>query len=236
MNIIITMAGEGSRFKAAGYTAPKFRVEVRGLTLFEWSVRSLQNFYPSHFIFIAQKTDDAKSFIKDRCDALGVRSYTIEELNGPTAGQAETVLKAENILSDSERPLLIYNIDTSVDPSALQPSLISGDGWVPSFKCEGTHWSFVDFDCAYRVTNIKEKERISEFGTIGLYYFSSFTLFRECFRRCSYSGYKERYVAPLYAEMLKMPQKLVMTTVIPSHMVHPLGTPEEVRRFEAQRK
>ena len=41
MNIIITMAGLGTRFRRAGYKMPKYRIEARGKTLFEWSMDSL---------------------------------------------------------------------------------------------------------------------------------------------------------------------------------------------------
>ena len=34
MTIVITMAGLGSRFRKAGYTVPKYQIEVNGHTLF----------------------------------------------------------------------------------------------------------------------------------------------------------------------------------------------------------
>ena len=44
MNVVITMAGLGSRFKKAGYTCPKYMIEVRNRTLFVWSMLSLKGF------------------------------------------------------------------------------------------------------------------------------------------------------------------------------------------------
>ena len=41
MTIIITMAGLGSRFRKAGYECPKYMIEAKGKTLFEWSMGSL---------------------------------------------------------------------------------------------------------------------------------------------------------------------------------------------------
>ena len=41
---VITMAGLGSRFRKVGYNVPKFMIEAKGKTLFEWSMESLKNF------------------------------------------------------------------------------------------------------------------------------------------------------------------------------------------------
>ena len=44
MEIVITMAGLGSRFRKAGYNMPKFMIEAKGRTLFEWSMESLKGY------------------------------------------------------------------------------------------------------------------------------------------------------------------------------------------------
>ena len=44
MQMIITMAGLGTRFRKAGYDCPKYMIEARGKTLFEWSMDSLLDF------------------------------------------------------------------------------------------------------------------------------------------------------------------------------------------------
>ena len=57
MNIVITMAGSGSRFKKAGYAQPKYMIKVKGRTLFEWSMESLSAFkYNYHFFIIIFKS------------------------------------------------------------------------------------------------------------------------------------------------------------------------------------
>jgi len=61
LTIIITMAGMGSRFRKAGYTVPKFMIEAKGRTLFEWSMDSLADYNPhvGKYVFIVQRQDDA---------------------------------------------------------------------------------------------------------------------------------------------------------------------------------
>ena len=48
---------------------------------------------------------------------------------------------------------------------------ICGDGFIPCFKAEGTHWSFVKLNDTGKAVEVREKERISDNCTIGLYYF-----------------------------------------------------------------
>ncbi len=76
MNIVITMAGLGSRFKAVGYTLPKYMIEAHGKTLFEWSMLSLEGFKQkaTKYIFIVRKEDNSKAFIQEKCNSIGINS------------------------------------------------------------------------------------------------------------------------------------------------------------------
>lgn len=232
MNILITMAGEGKRFRDAGIANPKPMIEARGRSLFEWAVGSLRNFYGHPFFFLSRKGACAPSFIESKARSLGIANFSIQEITHLTRGQAETALFAQSMIADQEDPILIYNIDTYVEPEHIRPEHIHGDGWVPAFLAEGDHWSFVRFDESLRVTDIAEKKKISEYATIGLYYFSSFRIFRSLYERYPFVEAQERYIAPLYALMLQDPALEVYTHRIPKNAVHALGTPEEVKRFD----
>ena len=61
MTVIITMAGKGSRFREAGYDCPKFMIEAKGKTLFEWSLDSLDGYARqiSRYIFVTRVEDYA---------------------------------------------------------------------------------------------------------------------------------------------------------------------------------
>lgn len=228
--VIITMAGEGSRFKALGFKEPKHMLTVRGKTLFEWSMLSLKNFFEFPFIFICREEHQTAEFVQSCAEDLGISKITIKEIVGLTAGQADTALLAKPFLNPSE-PAIIFNIDTYVKPQGLRPENIRGDGWVPAFKAEGDRWSFVDFDSNFKVTRVTEKTRISDYGTIGLYYFKSFQLFEDCLAKHSFAGLKERYIAPLYEQLLNDPASEVYTHLIPPEFVHVLGTPEDILQF-----
>ncbi len=230
IKIVITMAGEGIRFKKAGYTIPKHMIKVKDRTMFEWAMLTLKDFYGEEFIFVTLKKNNDLSFINEKCGLLGIKKRKIIPIKNVTSGQAETVLKAEKEIN-LDAPILIYNVDTYVEPYELRKTDIKGDGFVPCFKADGTHWSFVKFDSNKRIFNITEKIRISEYASIGLYYFSSFSLFRKCFGEYYSQESKEKYIAPIYNILIKN-NKQVYTSILDSKKVHVLGTPEEVKLFE----
>ncbi len=232
-NVIITMAGEGKRFKEVGVSLPKHIIKAKGRTLFEWSMLSLRNFYDNHFIFITKRSHNALPFITQKSKTLGIKNISIEELGGLTSGQAETALKAEKVIDNSKDPIIIYNIDTYVYPEQLRPEKIRGDGWVPSFEVEGDRWSFVDVDEDFRIVDIAEKVRISNYGTVGLYYFKSFDLYRNLYFRHPFKNTEERYIAPMYRLMIKDRALQVYTQILDKDAVHVLGTPEDIKQFDS---
>ncbi len=230
MNVIITMAGEGTRFKNIGFTVPKHEIVVRGKTLFEWSMLSLKNFFDKRFIFIARESHNPGKFIAEECAKIGITNYEIVPINILTDGQATTALFAEQYIQNKDDEIIIYNIDTYVEPEQIHPRMIRGDGWVPAFEAEGTRWSFVRFDEGKRVTHIVEKERISSYGTIGLYYFKSWKLYTHCHATFPFPAGKEKYIAPLYNVLLDEKRE-IYTDIIHPTTVHILGTPEDIQQF-----
>ena len=74
MKIIITMAGQGSRFKETGIECPKHEIVARDKTLFEWSVESLKDFFEdSQFIFITRDCDINKLMLL--CVKMGIKDF-----------------------------------------------------------------------------------------------------------------------------------------------------------------
>ena len=92
------MAGVGVRFKQAGYNRPKYEIEVRGISLFDWSLKSLNNFRrdTNKFFFMVRQEDKAKDFISKSCRKNGIKKTIIYEIIEQTDGQATTALCAKN--------------------------------------------------------------------------------------------------------------------------------------------
>lgn len=235
INIIITMGGLGSRFREAGYEVPKYMIQARGKTLFEWSMDSLLDYNKQveKYVFIVRKEDHAVSFIKNKCSKYHLGAIEIVELDYLTDGQATTALLGIQ-RCDLNKAVIIYNIDTFVEPYEMQFKDIRGDGHIPCFYASGEHWSFVKADSSGRALEVREKKRISDNCTLGAYYFSSGALYKQIYEEY-YSDKDnvesdEKYVAPLYNYMIKQGLEVTISC-ISCEKVHVLGTPEELERF-----
>lgn len=239
MNVAITMAGRGTRFLDAGYERPKYEIESRGQPLFDWAVDSLRPFFDiANFVFIGRREPSCEAYVRAGCERLGIRRFEVIEIAGDTAGQAATARLIEPSLDDLDAPFLVYNIDTRVDPRAWSPDAMHGDGWIPCFAGRGDHWSFARLDDDGFVCEVREKVRISEHATVGLYGFASFRLFADAYD-AAYDGPKteapeagERYIAPLYNHLIADGHRVTIHA-LPYDTVVPLGTPAEVAAFEA---
>ncbi len=239
MITVITMAGLGSRFKKAGYQQPKYEIEVRGHSLFYWSMQSLLGLPSEKTFFIVRKEDHAKGFIEAECAALNIHPFVIE-IDHLTSGQAETAMLASPYWEKDEA-LLIYNIDTYVEAYQMKAQDIAGDGWIPCFLGEGDHWSFVRLDEKGDAVEIREKKRISPHCTLGAYYFRTAKLYETLYNEYYLSGNYaldagERYVAPLYNYLIEKKGGCVRIVDIDEKFVHVLGTPEEVEVFRREGK
>jgi dTDP-glucose pyrophosphorylase len=233
---IITMAGLGQRFRDAGYRCPKYQITVRGRPLFAWSMESLRQFIEAsaRFVFVTLTRDRAGAFIGEHAARLGIHRYELVELESLTDGQATSALVALDAVPDQAGPMFVYNIDTHVNPAFLPASAVKGDGWIPCFPGEGSAWSFARADESGRVSEVREKQRISTHATLGLYWFSSPSLYRQAYERLYRDGRPaeagERYIAPMYNELIALGHAVYMHEV-PASAVVPLGTPREVDSF-----
>lgn len=115
MNVVITMAGRGSRFTKAGYHQPKHEIMAGDRSLFSWSMHSLQSFYDERFIFIVREGCYSRTHLIEEIKNLGIISYFIMELAEVTKGQADTVMQVASYLED-DQDILVYNIDTTIKP------------------------------------------------------------------------------------------------------------------------
>ncbi|MHC6202926.1 glycosyltransferase family 2 protein [Breznakiellaceae bacterium SP9] len=236
LDIVITMAGEGRRFREAGYKVPKYQIIAHGKTLFEWSLSSLSGFFAHTFqyIFIVLKQDNACGFINRICTKMNLSPIKIIEIDTITDGQATTAsLAGKEWVKEHE--LLIYNIDTYIEPNNMRYNQIKGDGFIPCFKGDGDHWSFVKLDNTGKAEIVKEKERISENCTVGAYYFKSCALYEQAYKEYYNSpvAIKEKYVAPLYNHLIQQGKEIRIAD-IPVQSVHVLGTPAELSIFESK--
>ena len=229
------MAGLGSRFKKAGYNCPKYMIEAKGKTLFDWSMDSLLDYnrYVNKYIFVVRKEDNTRKFIQEHCLKYGISNVEIVEIDYMTDGQATTCMLAIPYC-DSKESIMVYNIDTYVESYEMKYKDIDGDGHIPCFHAEGNHWSFAKLDDNGNVVEVREKKRISDNCTLGAYYFASAKLFADLYNEYysdeSHLEKNEKYIAPLYNFMIEKKMKVTIS-IVDKKKVHVLGTPEELEVF-----
>ncbi len=237
MKVIITMAGMGSRFRKIGINKPKHEIIARGKTLFEWSMLSLIDFFDNDFIFIVRKGAYNREFILEKSRELDMRNAIIIETEGLTDGQATTALLADKVIKEDEG-VVIYNIDTYVKEYSLKISDIdkNKDGFIPVFKAEGDKWSFVKVNKENEVIDVVEKRRISDLGTLGLYYFKSWSTYKKIYynnKEVIKKEFKEVYIAPMYKKLLEDNGNIGIS-IIDNKKIYALGTPEDVEKFDKE--
>src|ERR1041385_531195 len=105
LNIVMPMAGLGSRFRQAGFEKPKPLIDVRGRPMYAWATESLPLDRCTRLIFILLQSQpeypDLKRDIEQRYARHQPVVLSVPEL---TAGQAITVLRAREFI-DSDEPL-----------------------------------------------------------------------------------------------------------------------------------
>lgn len=235
MTVIITMAGLGSRLKKAGYNCPKYMIEAKGKTLFDWSMDSLVGYNKnvSKYIFVVRKEDDSEQFIREHMANYGIANIEIIGIDYLTDGQATTCILAIPYCAPNEE-IMVYNIDTYVEPNEMKYEDISGDGHIPCFHADGDHWSFVKLNENGSAVEVREKQRISDNCTLGAYYFKSASLYKRLYEEYYADDSKmeksEKYIASLYNYMIGQGMKVTIS-IVDAEKVHVLGTPEELKEF-----
>src|SRR3954469_7022605 len=134
--IIIPMAGQSRRFHDAGYTRPKYELPLDGESLFAACTRSFEHyFHTERFVFVHRRDFGAGAFIAAECARLGIADVVSIGLDGPTRGQAETVLLGlEGAGYTGSESILIFNIDT-IRPHYVFPAVAdASDGYLEVFS------------------------------------------------------------------------------------------------------
>lgn len=235
MTVIVSMAGKGSRFSAAGYLVPKYRIMARGHSLFYWSMLSLVEFFDQHFIFACLGDEDVE-WIRAAALVMGIKNISFHIRKEISQGQAETAFDASAV-AVKDAPLWIYNIDTYVANKTMKPQDLSGcEGCIYVFSSNSPNMSFVSYDNDGYVACVAEKKVISEWATVGLYGFISAQEYERIYglaylEKNIESINNEFYITPMYEIMLRE-NKRICAPKLDNQDVNILGTPEQLLVFD----
>ncbi|MCX8016708.1 MAG: glycosyltransferase family 2 protein, partial [Rhodocyclaceae bacterium] len=206
LNIVIPMAGAGSRFAKAGYDKPKPLIEVRGVPMIRLVIENLRPRRPHRFVFVVQRQHAQQYGLPQKLRTWAGSTSEIVMVDGLTQGAACTVLAAQRLI-DNEEPLMIANSDQWVDVD-IDDYLDFGrafDGFMMTMKADDPKWSYVGLDAAGCVTRVVEKEVISNEATVGIYNYrqgGSFVRAAQAMISANERVNNEFYVAPVYNRMI----------------------------------
>jgi len=237
INIVLPIAGRGSRFAEAGFQLPKPLISVHGQPMIEVVVNNIKPLCKHRFIFVA---------LKEHLDHLGMKETLnriapgciIVPVNEVTEGAACTVLLAREFIDNNDQ-LMIANSDQWVDIDINEYLAIMNDkninGLIMTMWADDPKWSFVGFDKMGEVNKVVEKEVISNEATVGIYNFqrgSDFVKAADQMIAKNLRVNNEFYVAPAYNEMIKNKAKITIFNIGKEYDgMYGLGIPSDLNKF-----
>ena len=238
LNIVIPMAGRGSRFQTEGYALPKPLIPVHSTPMIRCVIKNLKPKVPHRFIFICLK-EHIEKFAIDKQLQKWEKDCIIVTVSEVTEGAACTVLLGKKYLNNDDQ-LMIANSDQWIDFNIneyLDHLNITGlDGLIMTMTADDPKWSFVKLDKLNRVSEVAEKKVISNEATVGIYNFikGSDYVFaaEEMIRKQKYVN-GEFYVAPVYNELILLKKEIGIFNIgKEADGMYGLGIPSDLRLFE----
>jgi len=238
LNIVVPMAGRGSRFAAAGFQVPKPLIPIHGIPMIRWVIKNLTLDVEHKFIFIAQSEHIEKYDLSYKLQEWAPGSEVIP-VHGITSGAAATVLKAKHLFDD-ESSLVIANSDQWIEAhfgdflSFMKDK--DADGSIMTMDADDPKWSFAEISHEGKVLRVVEKEVISNQATVGIYGFRhgrDFVRFACEMISENFTVNGEHYVAPVYNWMIKAGKKINAHFIgSEASGMYGLGMPEDLIIFE----
>ena len=231
MNVLIPMAGAGSRFQQAGYTFPKPLIDVEGKPMIQVVADNIN--IEATYIYVVQKEHRAK-YNLDTLLNLITPGCKIVEVDGITEGAACTTLLAKEYI-DNDEPLVMANSDQFLewDSNEFMYKMIEQkvDGGIVTFTATHPKWSFAKVDEYGYVTEVAEKNPISDIATVGVYYWSKgsdYVKYAEQMIDKNIRVNNEFYVCPVFNEAIGDGKKIKTFNI---EKMWGLGTPEDLNYY-----
>lgn len=237
INIVVPMAGKGSRFKTEGFPMPKPLIPVKNKPMIQLVIDNLKPRRPHRFIFICLEEHLADHNLENLLKTWAPGALVIP-LKEVTEGAACTVLLAEKFINNST-PLMIANCDQWVDidinhylAESDKPNL---DGLIMTMKANDPKWSFVRFNPSGKIDGVLEKQVVSDEATVGIYNFKRGSDYVSAAKSMIAKNKRvngEFYVAPVYNELIETGAKLGIYNVGSElNGMYGLGIPSDLKKF-----
>jgi HAD superfamily hydrolase (TIGR01509 family) len=231
LNVLIPMAGAGSRFEQAGYTFPKPLIEVNGKPMIQVVIENLN--LDANYIYVVQKAHREKYNLDTLLNLL-TPGCKIVETDGLTEGAACTALLAKDYI-DNDNPLFFANSDQFVEWDSnefmYKMQETDADGGIVSFTATHPKWSFAKIDENGLVTEVAEKNPISDIATVGYYFWkhgSDFVKYAEQMIEKNIRVNNEFYVCPVFNQAIEDCKEI---RTFNTTGMWGLGTPEDLNYY-----
>jgi NDP-sugar pyrophosphorylase family protein len=237
INIVLPIAGRGSRFAQAGFDLPKPLIPVHGIPMIEVVVNNIRPSCKHRFIFVA---------LKEHLDHLGMEDTLMRiapgciiiPVNEVTQGAACTVLLARDFI-DNDDSLMLANsdqwVDININDYLNEINSKELDGLIMTMWADDSKWSYVGLNNQGFVNNVVEKKVISNEATVGIYNFrrgSDFVRSADQMIIKNLRVNNEFYVAPAYNEMISKNAKIKIYNVGKAGLgMYGLGVPADLNDF-----
>ncbi len=220
MNLILTMAGEYSRFKNKGFKIPKFLLPWGNRNILSEILHEMSSHFDNVYLIMNEKDKDYKVHIQNIMGKYKIKTNNLISITD-TKSQSETVYKGLELIGNIDGPIIIHNIDTILynrNYNTVKSKLTDNEGFIDIFLSNNPIYSYVIID-KNKIKEIAEKILISNTATSGMYGFSSVSLFKKY--------YKKGYISDIYKNMIN--ESLSITTGIRYNELNTvvLGTPDE---------
>lgn len=241
LNVVIPMAGAGSRFMKAGFRAIKPLIDVLGKPMIQRVIENL-NLVTSRHIFLCQQRHIDEYHLEMLLPWLGgAGSCITAAVPELTEGAAVTLMHAEAEITDPSAGLFIANSDQWVEDFHMTEFMYrmqapGVDGGIVVFECpeRDPKWSYARVDpLTGWVSEVAEKKAISDLATVGFYYWkhgADFFRYAKSMIAKNIRTNNEFYVCPVFNEAIADGKHIA---VYKCSRMWGLGTPEDLAVFLA---
>jgi NDP-sugar pyrophosphorylase family protein len=236
LELIMPMAGRGSRFEREGHVLPKPLIPLFGRPLFAWAIEAVTSVMPDTAITCVVLEDHVERFGIDKHIIRAYPRARIVVLPEVTKGAVDTALAGLAAI-DRAAPVVINDCDHYFGfpqmPDAVREMREgAADAVLCTFAASSPNYSFARFGNDGALVETAEKRAISDRAIAGAYGFASadiFTRAADAYRlNCPYD---ETFISGVYNELVREGRRVIG---YPLDFHVPFGTPAELLAAERQ--
>jgi dTDP-glucose pyrophosphorylase len=230
MNILIPLAGKGSRFRQK-FDKPKPLIEINSKPIIQHVIESIK--IPGTYIFIIQKEHNINNRLSELLNKL-CEECKIIEIDYYTDGAAQSCYLAKEYI-DNDKPLFMTNCDQIYewDPTEFINYCKDNnyDGVVVTEKKQSPTYSYIKLDKNNYGLELAEKEIISNNALIGMHYWkkgSDFILSAKELIEKNIKMKNEYYISLTYNILINKKLKISNYELKSNEKYYVVGTPKEL--------